>query len=133
MEVEVLQGTAKRLYDLVAPLVLNPAVIRQNGGVAFKTSPKHVWLVSVLDNGRCAGFLPIQINNRVGKINNYYIKDRDEQLLSSLLGQVIEFAKQQNLKAIDIIAQIEDYKAVQQQGFAVETQFVRYTRFRKRL
>ncbi|MDR1526246.1 MAG: hypothetical protein LBS46_01075 [Dysgonamonadaceae bacterium] len=133
MEIEILQGTEKRLYDLIAPLVLNPIVIRQNGGVAFKTTRKHIWVVVISDDEKCTGFLPVQINNHIGKINNYYIKDRDGELLSSLLKRTLEYAKKQNMKAIDIITQIQDYETVQKHGFETETQFVNYTRFRKRL
>lgn len=133
MKIELVQGTEKRLYDLVAPLVLNPAIIRQNGGVAFKTTRKHVWVVAVEEEERCVGFLPVQLNNTVGKINNYYIKDRDEEIFLALLKKTLEYAKELHLKAIDIITQIEDYELIQKQDFEPATQFVKYTRFRKQL
>ncbi|MDR2683568.1 MAG: hypothetical protein LBB64_06850 [Dysgonamonadaceae bacterium] len=133
MKIELVQGTEKRLYDLVAPLVLNPAIIRQNGGVAFKTTRKHIWVVAVEEEDKCTGFLPVQINDHVGKVNNYYIKDREKEIFLALLEKTLEFAKELNLKAVDIITQIEDYDIVRQQGFTPETEFVKYTRFRKKL
>ncbi|MDR0541704.1 MAG: hypothetical protein LBH19_05770 [Dysgonamonadaceae bacterium] len=133
MVMEILYGTEKRLYDLIAPLVLNPAVIRQNRGFAFKTTPKHRWIVFIEEEDKCTGFLPIQIRNNVGKINNYYVKNQDEEIFSSLLKKALDYAKRQNFEALDIIAQIEDYKIVQKQGFTAETKFVNYTRFRKQL
>jgi hypothetical protein len=133
MDIYVLHGTEKRLYDLIAPLVLSPAVLRQNRGVAFKTSSKHIWFVAVDGNQKCIGFLPVQFNNNIGKINNYYIKNRNEEIMTALLTQVLEYAKKFGYEAVDIIAQQEDYKTVQQLAFAEETQFVYYTRFRKPL
>jgi hypothetical protein len=133
MEMEILQGTEKRLYDLVAPLVLNPAVIRQNGGFAFKTTPKHTWIVSVAEDGMCVGFLPVQVKNNICKINNYYVKNRNEEVFSSLLKKALEYAKKQKFEALDIIAQAEDYLSVLKHGLAAETKFVNYTRFRKKL
>jgi hypothetical protein len=133
MIMEILQGTEKRLYDLVAPLVLNPSVIRQNGGFAFKTTPKHTWIVSVAEDGNCVGFLPIQIKNNICKVNNYYIKNRNEDVFSSLLKKALEYAKKQKFEALDIIAQTEDYPTIQRHGLSPETKFVNYTRFRKQL
>ncbi|MDR2806509.1 MAG: hypothetical protein LBB85_12930 [Dysgonamonadaceae bacterium] len=130
MTTEILHGTEKRLYDLVAPLVLNPFVIQQNRGIAFKTTRKHVWIVSVTDNEKCTGFLPIQLKHNRGEINNYYIQDRDEELLLSLLTDALEFAKEQNLNMLDIITQIEDYETIQKKGFSVAKQFVKCSRFR---
>ncbi|MDR2765754.1 MAG: hypothetical protein LBB90_12075 [Tannerella sp.] len=131
MKIEILQGTEKRLYDLVAPLVLNPSVIRQNNGVAFKTATNHIWIVAVSDDGACIGFLPVQKKGNTGEINNYHIQNRDEKLLKLLMRQVIKLAKKQKFEAIDIIAQKHDYKTVLKFGFISEKEFVKYTRFKK--
>lgn len=37
MNILKLQGLDGRLFDLVAPLVMNPAVLRQNNNYPFKT------------------------------------------------------------------------------------------------
>ena len=42
-----LQGTEKRLYQLVAPLVMNPEVLKQNYNYPFRTSESFVWFVAV--------------------------------------------------------------------------------------
>jgi hypothetical protein len=42
MKIMTLQGTDKLLYELVAPLVMNPAILRQNNNYPFKTS-RFVW------------------------------------------------------------------------------------------
>ena len=38
MNIERFSGTDERLYRAVAPLVMNPAVLRQNNNYPFKTS-----------------------------------------------------------------------------------------------
>ena len=42
-----LQGTDKRLYELVAPLVMNPEILKQNYNYPFRTSEDFVWFVAV--------------------------------------------------------------------------------------
>jgi hypothetical protein len=131
MEIEVLEGTEQKLFDLVAPLVLNPSVIRQNGGVAFKTTPQHRWIVSIAEDGTCDGFLPMQLKSNGYLINNYYVKDRDEKVLSVLLKETLDYARNQKAETLDIIAQIEDYSVVEKYGFKPEKIYINYTRYRK--
>ena len=38
-----LKGTDRRLYELVAPLVMNPDVLKQNYNYPFRTSEDFVW------------------------------------------------------------------------------------------
>ena len=42
-----LKGTDRRLYELVAPLVMNPDVLKQNYNYPFRTSEDFVWFVAV--------------------------------------------------------------------------------------
>ena len=51
-----LQGTEKRLYQLVAPLVMNPEVLKQNYNYPFRTSESFVWFVAV--DGKAGGSIP---------------------------------------------------------------------------
>ena len=41
-----LNGVDARLYPLVGPLVMNPAILRQNNNYPFKTSNRYLWSVS---------------------------------------------------------------------------------------
>ena len=50
-----LQGTDKRLYELVAPLVMNPEILKQNYNYPFRTSEDFVWFVAV-DKKKVIGF-----------------------------------------------------------------------------
>ena len=54
-----LQGTEKRLYQLVAPLVMNPEVLKQNYNYPFRTSESFVWFVAV-DGKEVVGFIPLE-------------------------------------------------------------------------
>lgn len=88
MDIECLKGTETRLYELVAPLVMNPAVIRQNNGYPFKTSPRFVWYVALEDDA-VIGFLPVKKGNTGNSIDNYYIKGDDERIIDGLLHQAV--------------------------------------------
>ena len=59
MDIIKLQGTDKKLYELIAPLVLNPAVLRQNNNYPFKTGPKYTWYIAI-EKEQILGFIPIK-------------------------------------------------------------------------
>ena len=54
-----LQGTDKRLYELVAPLVMNPDILKQNYNYPFRTSEDFVWFVAV-DTKKVIGCIPVE-------------------------------------------------------------------------
>ena len=56
MKILRLNGTDKKLYALVAPLVMNPAVIRQNNNYPYKTSSKYMWHLMV-EKDKVTGFV----------------------------------------------------------------------------
>lgn len=60
MNILKLQGLDGRLFDLVAPLVMNPAVLRQNNNYPFKTTRNHVWYIA-MDEQRVLGFMPVKM------------------------------------------------------------------------
>jgi hypothetical protein len=133
MKIEILNGTEKRLYEVVAPLVMDPDVLRQNDGVAFKTSESHVYFVALDENDDCIGFIPVQKKGKYGLINNYYIQNRDEEVIKSLIITAEKFFKKEKLTSLSIIAQSPDYAAVQKLKFIIEKTFVKNTRFTKKL
>ena len=59
MKIMTLQGTDKLLYELVAPLVMNPAILRQNNNYPFKTSRSHVWYIAFHETA-VVGFMPVK-------------------------------------------------------------------------
>ncbi len=88
MEILILGGTEQKLYELVAPLVMNPAIIRQNNNYPFKTLPKYIWHVAI-EGDEVLGFIPLKPLNNGYCIDNYYIKGDDKEIIASLLRSVI--------------------------------------------
>lgn len=92
IQVIELKGKDKHLYQLLAPLVMDPAVIRANNNYPFKTGDNFVWFVAI-ENKEVAGFIPVeQKGGNTALINNYYVgangKEREE-VLTLLLKAVI--------------------------------------------
>ena len=54
------QGTEKRLYQLIAPLVMNPDVLSANNNYPFKTTEQYVWFIAI-DKKSVVGFMPVGI------------------------------------------------------------------------
>lgn len=91
MKIEILGGTSPRLYKLVAPLVMNAAVLRQNNNYPYKTSSRHEWLVGLDDDGKTVrGFFPIERREGYYYLNNYYVPtDSEEELLHIFIEKAI--------------------------------------------
>ena len=90
-EIEIirLDGTERRLYELVAPLVMDAAVIRWNNGYPFKTSDEYTWYVARRVRKVC-GFMPVRRDRTRSLIDNYYACDDDSQVLAALLAAAVE-------------------------------------------
>ena len=58
-----LNGVDARLYPLVGPLVMNPAILRQNNNYPFKTSNRYLWYIAISD-GVIVGFIPLKKNEK---------------------------------------------------------------------
>ena len=79
IQVIQLKGKDKHLYQLLAPLVMDPDVIRANNNYPFKTNEDFVWYIAI-DNREVVGFVPIeQKSGKKAVINNYYVAAVDEQ------------------------------------------------------
>ncbi|KAA6348490.1 hypothetical protein EZS27_004090 [termite gut metagenome] len=134
MTIETLQGTEKRMYELVAPIAMNWEIVTsQNDGAAFKTSDKHVWFVAV-ENDSCIGFIPAQkkANNTVF-INNYYIKDGDKKVLTALLKETEKYFKKESYQSIIAVVLKRDYVVVEKLKYEIKEVFVKCTHFTKKL
>ena len=84
MNILKLQGLDGRLFDLVAPLVMNPAVLRQNNNYPFKTTRNHVWYIA-MDEQRVLGFMPVKMTLTNNCIDNYYISGDNSSVIEVLL------------------------------------------------
>ena len=100
MKIMTLQGTDKLLYELVAPLVMNPAILRQNNNYPFKTSRSHVWYIAFHETA-VVGFMPVKKGHLYYSIDNYFVSGDDPSVLSELLEEVIkDFSSQASLMAV---------------------------------
>ena len=128
MQIVQLHGTDKRLYELVAPLVMNPEVLKQNYNYPFRTSEEHEWFIA-LDNKRVVGFMPVEHKQYECVINNYYIKERNVDTLKLLLEKVIE--KQSEDSSLTAVSFVEDRDVFGEQGFLEDKVWTRYVRMKK--
>lgn len=125
IQIMKLHGTDKQLYKLVAPLVMDPEVLKMNNNYPFKTSDKFVWFVA-LSGKKVVGFIPVEQRGNTAIINNYYIgKNQDEALTLILVDVVAAFAGEKTLIAV---VQIEHQEAFAKQDFAVEKAWKRYVK-----
>lgn len=88
MNIVRLEGLDARLYDLVAPLVMNPAILRQNNNYPFKTTYRHVWYIAMADD-TVVGFMPVKKTAEGGCIDNYYISGDDPSTIAQLLDYIV--------------------------------------------
>lgn len=82
-----MNGTEKRLYEIVAPLVMNPAIIRLNNNYPFKTSSRYKWYIA-LEQDEPIGFMPVKDGDGRRSIDNYYIQGDRNDVIDSLLARV---------------------------------------------
>ena len=62
MQIQILKinGTAKELYPLVGPLVMNPEVLKYNNRYPFKTKKNFEWYIALNEtDGETIGFIPL--------------------------------------------------------------------------
>ena len=123
-----LQGTDKRLYELVAPLVMNPEILKQNYNYPFRTSEDFVWFVAV-DKKKVIGFIPVEEKKKEYVINNYYIKERNVDTLKLLLEKVLE--KQGEESSLTAVSFVEDRDVFSELGFLEDKVWTRYVKMKK--
>lgn len=123
-----LQGTDKRLYELVAPLVMNPEILKQNYNYPFRTSEDFVWFVAV-DKKKVIGFIPVEEKKKEYVINNYYIESNNEDTLKLLLEKVI--SETNTSKELTSVTFIEHSSLFKDLGFSEEKIWTRYVKMKK--
>ena len=123
-----LQGTDKRLYELVAPLVMNPEILKQNYNYPFRTSEDFVWFVAV-DKKKVIGFIPVEEKKKEYVINNYYIESNNEDTLKLLLEKVI--SETNTSKELTSVTFMEHSSIFKDLGFSEEKIWTRYVKMKK--
>ena len=123
-----LKGTDRRLYELVAPLVMNPDVLKQNYNYPFRTSEDFVWFVAV-EKRKVIGFIPVEEKKKEWIFNYYYIEDNNESTLKLLLEKVISNATAgKELKSVTFMENCSLFKEL---GFSEEKVWTRYVKMKK--
>lgn len=89
MEIKRIKYDDPELYGLLAPLVMNPGVLKSNNNYPFKNFPGTVWYVA-MEDGDVFGFMPLRKNNTGFYIDNYYISDDDPDMIDGLLDSITE-------------------------------------------
>ena len=123
-----LGGIDKRLYQLIGPLVMDADVIRANNNYPFKTSENFTWFI-VLDGKQVIGFVPVEKRGKQVIINNYYVGNDGEKVLSLILPEIVsEFGKEFTISSVTLL---EDRKIFEQLGFKIEKEWKRYLKMKK--
>lgn len=123
-----LKGTDRRLYELVAPLVMNPDVLKQNYNYPFRTSEDFVWFVAV-EKRKVIGFIPVEEKKKECIINNYYVEDNNESTLKLLLEKVISNTTAG--KKLTSVTFMEHCSLFKELGFSEEKVWTRYVKMKK--
>lgn len=122
------QGTEKRLYQLVAPLAMDPEVLRANNNFPFKTTDQFVWYIAVEEKS-VVGFIPVEQRGASFIINNYYVRDDNKVVLSQLLTSVIDSLKKE--KGLFAVVLTNHQTVFEKQGFVTEKIWKRYVKMRR--
>lgn len=128
IQVIQLQGTDKRLYELVAPLVMNPEILKQNYNYPFRTSENFVWFVAI-NKRKVIGFIPVEEKKKECIINNYYIEGNNEDILKLLLEKVVSETNAD--KELISITFMEHCSLFKELGFSEEKVWTRYVKMKK--
>lgn len=122
-------GTSPELYSCVAPLVMNPEIIKYNHNYPFKTSESFVWFVASSEE-QVVGFFPVEVRKKSAVINNYYVSNNDEDVFLSLLEAVInEFMGAE--KVLEAVVQKPHESFFLAQGFEIERTWSLYLKMKK--
>lgn len=123
-------GTSPELYSCIAPLVMNPEIIKYNHNYPFKTSESFVWFVAFSAN-QVVGFFPVEVRKKSLVINNYYVSNDDEDVFVSLLDAVDnDFLGEE--RGVEAVVQKPHESYFRAQGFEVERAWSLYLKMRKK-
>jgi N-acetylglutamate synthase-like GNAT family acetyltransferase len=135
IEILKIQGQDNILYQLVAPLIMNPDVLRYNNGYPFKTSENFQWYIAVSKSQNVLGFIPLEMRNKKKCIiNNYFATDDcHDNILSLLLHEIIcDFQHARNSSILlTAIVQTQHQALFKTLGFKVIQHWKLYQKMQK--
>lgn len=124
-------GTSPELYSCIAPLVMNPEIIKYNHNYPFKTSESFVWFVAFSnEDNHVLGFFPVEIRKKSAIINNYYVEEDAKDVFLSLLEAVTnEFLTKG--KELEAVVQKSHESYFRTQGFEIVRAWSLYLKMKK--
>ena len=129
-EIMEFEGLDPALYQWVGPLVMNPAVLKQNYNFPFRTTQAFRWYVAI-EKEEVIGFVPVERRKGGWVINNYYIKGQDAALLSILLDRIVSVASEER-KMLTAICFLKDRDVYRGHGFEEVNLWKRYVKMEKK-
>lgn len=128
LKVIKMAGTSQELYKCVAPLVMNPDILKYNHNYPFKTGESFIWFVA-FQQGKVVGFFPVEIRKKAIVINNYYVENDDESVFSGLLEAVVDEFQDED-KTLEAVVQKVHESFFSVQKFEVERTWSTYLKMR---
>lgn len=122
--IEKIWGTDIRLHNLIGPFVMNPVVIRMNGGYPFKNTEDHLWYVSLKNRNLVTGFLSV--------CNGHICNDftwQDNEVLEMLLEKALPDVEKGTV--VTFMAEEHEFPLLEKLGFTLERKAVRYAKMVK--
>lgn len=122
-----LKGEDRRLYYLIAHLVMNENVLSYNLNYPYRTSSRYVWFVAI-DKGHILGFMPVKLGTGKAKINNYYVADDDNTVFSALLKEIV--ATLLTDYELESVTQLRHVPEFEKNGFEVALYWKKYAKMK---
>ena len=122
MKIIRLNGTDKKLFELIGPLVMNPSILRLNNNYPFKTASNFIWHI-LIESSSVVGFIPLKPTQNGYNIDNYYFKLDDENIITILLEDVIESVGCYELTALVHKRNVDMFKKL---GFSTFIEWKKY-------
>ncbi|MDR2388866.1 MAG: hypothetical protein LBD89_03650 [Tannerellaceae bacterium] len=127
MDIIRLEGEDKRLYSLVAHLIMRRDVLSYNLNYPYKTSPAHCWFIAA-DPDHTFGFVPVLRKAGKAQINNYYVEKDDKEIFAVLLEEIIKTLSPDF--EIEAITQMRHIPNFEQNGFSIIFHWKRYVKMK---
>lgn len=117
--IETILGTDNRLHNLIGPFIMNPLIIRLNGGYPFKNTEDHLWYICLKGKNMVTGFLSV-CDGRI--CNDFTWQDNSilEKLISKALSDIDPGT------VISFIAEESELPVLEKLGFTLDKKSVRY-------
>ncbi len=126
-----LLGTDQKLYPIVGPLVMNPAVLKYNNHYPFKTGEKFLWYIATDEQDNVLGFIPLQHKRSEYSINNYYAQQENHDEILTCLLNAISDDYTNDMPPLTALVQTLHKEVFGQQGFRTVKEWKLYIKMEK--